>query len=237
SPLSSTSPPTSVSPPLSLHDALPILLLYPFPGWLRARPPPWSWTFADKCASAAAGGAQHQPILRVRVPRPAEWSWRLSFLLCGDCQPNALRVSPFRSPCAPPNARALHYGMQPADHWKLLLVLEPAPDEELCLQANLLLVLGMPALMQDVCFSRCSPKQPSSPVPQRNRPLSVHGTGPLLRRKQSMRGGAGLQACGSGVRFVTALAAEVPRYRELGSYEQSAATGLSSSLKLRHYQE
>src|SRR5262249_37779529 len=34
------------------------------------------------------------------------------------------------------------YGMQPADHWKLLLVREPAPVEELRLTASLLLVWG-----------------------------------------------------------------------------------------------
>src|SRR5262249_28210479 len=58
------------------------------------------------------------------------------------------------------------YGMQPADHWKLLLVREPAPVEELRLTASLLLVRGMPALKQDGCFSSCSPGAGESPVPQ-----------------------------------------------------------------------
>src|SRR5215475_2337924 len=64
------------------------------------------------------------------------------------------------------------YGMQPADHWKLLLVREPAPVEELRLTASLLLVWGMPALKQDVCFSSCSPAQ------ARARPFgNPHGVG------------------------------------------------------------
>ena len=83
-------------------DPVRQLLLHPLSGrWLQVRPPPWLWIFADKCASAAAAGAQHQPILHGRVLRPAEWSWRLSFLPCGDCQPDALLVSPFRPRCAP----------------------------------------------------------------------------------------------------------------------------------------